>query len=167
MLRSTGSRALSPARREAGFTLIEMMVVALIIGILIAIALPTYLGFRTRTQDRAATADLRTAVGAAKSYFPLEEAYDGFDAGCDSVPTNPCTEARSIEPDLQWEGNADPPAPKVAILRATGLELLLVRKSDSGRYFCLADAAGGTHFGKGDSTFASVDTLAECQALSS
>jgi prepilin-type N-terminal cleavage/methylation domain-containing protein len=40
---------------EAGFTLIELMVVVLIIAILIAIAIPTFLGARSRAQDRVAS----------------------------------------------------------------------------------------------------------------
>jgi type IV pilus assembly protein PilA len=45
------------------------MVVVLIIAILIAIAIPTFLGARTRAQDRAAQTSLRNALVAAKSIY--------------------------------------------------------------------------------------------------
>jgi type IV pilus assembly protein PilA len=54
---------------EAGFTLVELMVVVLIIAILITVLIPTFVGARTRAQDRAAQASLRNALTAAKVVY--------------------------------------------------------------------------------------------------
>jgi len=68
-------------RSEQGFTLIELLVVMIILAILTAIAIPSYLTFRDRANKSAAAADLRAAVPSIEAYAADNRgAYDGMTA---------------------------------------------------------------------------------------
>lgn len=66
--------------REEGFTLIELLIVLVIIGILLAIAVPSYLGFKDRANNRAAESDVRAAVPSMEAYYESNNTYVGGNA---------------------------------------------------------------------------------------
>jgi type IV pilus assembly protein PilA len=67
-------------RDESAFTLIELLVVLIIIGVLLAIAIPSYLGFQKKAQQTAAMSDVRSAIPDAEAYYSDNNSYTGMTA---------------------------------------------------------------------------------------
>lgn len=66
---------LSKTKDEKGFTLIELIIVIIIIGVLATIAIPMFGGYRSKGFDSAAVSDLRNAALAQEAYYTDNDVY--------------------------------------------------------------------------------------------
>jgi len=91
-------------RDESGFTLIELLVVLIIIGVLLAIAIPSYLGFQKKAQQTAAMSDVRSAIPDAEAYYSDQGNYTAmtaaglqttYDSGMQVIGVNGATQGIS------------------------------------------------------------------------
>jgi type IV pilus assembly protein PilA len=83
---------------DAGFTLIELMVVLLIIAILLAIAIPTFLGVSGSANDRSAQSNLTNALTEVKALYQNSQSYSAA-----SLPSGTLT---ASAPEFTWSQNA-------------------------------------------------------------
>jgi type IV pilus assembly protein PilA len=125
---------------EDGFTLIELLVVVVILGILIAIAIPTYLNYRKSANDKAAQSDLRNAISTFEVCnsdvgYPKTASTAGVLTGCDSQSNKV-----SLSKDTVLTYYPDSAtAPSAYIIEATNTS-----GSTPAKVYCYTSAAGGS-----------------------
>ena len=114
---------------DAGFTLIELMVVLLIMAILLAIAIPTFLGVKGGAQDRAAQSNIETALTNAKAVYGNNQSYGTTSASIQASLT-------AAEPSLTFTTSANASTSQNTISVATdqtpGTAVMVVTKSAAG-----------------------------------
>src|SRR4051794_38118007 len=145
-------------KTEEGFTLIELMVVVLIIAILLAIAIPSFLGARGKAQDRAAQSNVRNALTAEKTFYTDNQVY-----------TVDPTSMQGIEPSLTYLGSGSPAqgSKEVLLTKANATAggttvndavVCVTAISANGTHFLVKDVAAGTNAG----TYFAKGTTATC-----
>jgi type IV pilus assembly protein PilA len=109
---------------EQGFTLIELLVVIVILGILVAIAVPSYLSFRGNASQAAAQANVRSAIPAAEGYYQDPTFGNGtyYDGGLAANGTMTSLDLAKVAPGV---------SPGVTVMTING-----------GQGYCLGDVNG-------------------------
>lgn len=106
---------------EKGFTLVELLVVVLILGVLVGLAVPAYFNFTGKAESTAAAADVREAITDANAYYADQNSYTGM---------TPPSLASTYDSGL-----------KISSGGSTGI--VTVKPAANGQAYCISAVSGG------------------------
>ena len=122
-------------KKDGGFTLVELMVVVMIIAILMAIAIPTFLNSRKRAQDSGAKSNVRNALAAAQSVFSENQVYPAT-AGM-------LTSLIAEEPSMSFVATGSTAPKAISVMTdVTASSIVLTALSDSKKCFAIKHVVG-------------------------
>jgi type IV pilus assembly protein PilA len=130
-------------RGSAGFTLLELMIVVTILGILLAVGIPTLLGAKNRASDAAAKSAATRALKSQKVLYSDKDQQYGDAAAM-----------KAVEPNLDAADYAAGPVPQVLgrvfVRNENGSVVTMVARSATGTCFWTRDENGVTSYATND-----------------